>query len=215
MEPSHFDRRLKLLFLTRLISLCEHNYNLVELGPRGTGKNGLVTFYVLAVMQMKTRRVQIAGITPSWNAVWMRQVCRSLTDCEDGFLKEANHLIVDRDTSFRTMRDYLSQNTDTEVVLLPPKSRNLNAYMERWFRSLKSESLNRIIFFGKRSLERAVAEYAEHYQSERNHQGLQNSLIEPDQTTGTDNGTIDCRERLGGMLKYYHRLVNEIHHDPP
>ena len=65
MEPSHFDRRLKLLFLTRLISLCEHNYNLVELGPRGTGKNGLVTFYVLAVMQMKTRRVQIAGITPS------------------------------------------------------------------------------------------------------------------------------------------------------
>ena len=94
---------------------------------------------------------------------------------------------------------------DTEVVLLPQKSPNLNAYMERWFRSLKSESLNRIIFFGKRSLERAVAEYVEHYHAERNHQGLQNSLIEPDQTTGTDNGTIDCRERLGGMLKYYHR----------
>ena len=58
-------------------------------------KNGLVTFYVLVVMQMKTRRVQIAGITPSPNAVWRRQVCRSLTDCEDGFLKEANLLIVD------------------------------------------------------------------------------------------------------------------------
>jgi len=81
-----------------------------------------VTFYVLAVMHLKTRRVHVAGITPSPNAVWMRQVCRSLTDCEDGFLKDASHLIVDRDNSFLAMRDYLSQNTDTEVVLLPPKS---------------------------------------------------------------------------------------------
>lgn len=39
MEPSHFDRRLKLLFLIRLIPLCEQNYNLIELGPRGTGKS--------------------------------------------------------------------------------------------------------------------------------------------------------------------------------
>ena len=114
-------------------------------------------------------------------------------------------MIVDRDTSFRAMRDYLSQNTDTEVVLLPPKSPNLNAFMERWFRSLKSESLSRMIFFGKRSLERAVAEYVEHYHVERNHQGLENALIEPDEATGSENGTIDCRERLGGMLKYYHR----------
>jgi len=85
-------------------------------------RSGLVTFYVLAVMHLKTRRVHIAGITPSPNAAWMRQVCRSLTDCEDGFLKDASHLIVDRDTSFLAMRDFLSQNTDTEVVLLPPKS---------------------------------------------------------------------------------------------
>ena len=102
------------------------------------------------------------------------------------------------------MRDYLSQNTDTEVVLLPPKSPNLNAYMERWFRSLKSESLNRMIFFGKRSPERAVAEYVEHYQAERNHQGLNNDLLEPgDEIVHTAD--IACRERLGGMLKYYHR----------
>jgi putative transposase len=78
---------------------------------------------------------------------------------------------------------------------------------KRWFRSLKSESLSRMIFFGKRSLERAVAEYVEHYHVERNHQGLENALIEPDEATGSENGTIDCRERLGGMLKYYHRRV--------
>jgi transposase InsO family protein len=168
-------------------------------------KSGLVTFYVLAVMHLKTRRVHIAGITPSPNAVWLRQVCRSLTDCEDGFLKDASHLIVDRDSSFIAMREYISQNTDTEVVLLPPKSPNLNAYMERWFRSLKSESLNRIIFFGKRSLERAVAEYVAHYHAERNHQGLGNELIEPDEEVGSVAGKIECRERLGGLLKFYHR----------
>ncbi len=127
------------------------------------------------------------------------------SDCKDGFLKDASHLIVDRDTSFRTLRDYLSQNTDTEVVLLPPKSPNLNAFMERWFRSLKSECLNRMIFFGRRPLERAVTEYVEHYHTERNHQRLKNEVIEPGETTGSENGTIDCRERLGGMLKYYHR----------
>ena len=102
------------------------------------------------------------------------------------------------------MRDYLSQNTDTEVVLLPPKSPNRNAFMERWFRSLKSESLNRMIFFGKRSLERAVAEYVEHYHLERNHQGRNNGLIEPSDEIG-QTGDVACRERLGGLLKYYHR----------
>ena len=155
-------------------------------------------------MHLKTRRVHIAGITPTPNAVWMRQVCRSLTDCEDGFLKDASHLIVDRDTSFLAMREYLSQNTDTEVVLLPPKSPNLTAYMERWFRSLKSECLDRMIFFGKRSLERAVTEYVKHYHAERNHQGLNNGLIEPGDESG-HTGDVACRERLGGLLKYYHR----------
>jgi putative transposase len=84
-------------------------------------------------------------------------------------LKDASHLIMDRDTSFIAMREFLEQNTDTEVVLLPPKSPNLNAYMERWFRSLKSECLSGMIFFGRQSLENAVGEYVKHYHGERNH----------------------------------------------
>jgi putative transposase len=182
-------------------SLFATDFTSVEVWTR----SGLATFYVLAVMHLKTRRVHIAGITPSPNAVWMRQVCRSLTDCEDGFLKDASHLIVDRDTSFRAMRDYLSQNTDTEVVLLPPKSPNLNAFMDRWFRSLKSECLERMVFFGRRSLETAIRDYVEHYHTERNHQGLNNQLIEPASTVALQVGEIECYERLGGLLKYYRR----------
>ena len=82
-------------------------------------------------------------------------------------------------TNFLAMGDDVNQNTDTRIVWLFPKRPNLNAFMELWFQSLKSESLNRMIFFGKRSLERAVAEYVEHYHLEQNHQGLNNGLIEP------------------------------------
>ena len=181
-------------------SIFATDFTTVEVWTR----NGLVTFYVLAVMHLKTRRVHIAGIRPSPNATWMNQVFRDLTDCEDGFLKDATHLIVDRDASFIGLREFLEQNTDTQVVLLPPKSPNLNAYMERWFRNLKSECLDRMIFFDRQSLENPVRLYVEHYHAERNHQGLGNELIAP----GDDEaiaGRIECRERLGGMLKYYHR----------
>ena len=112
---------------------------------------------------------------------------------------------MDRDTSFIAMRDFLEQNTDTEVALLPPKSANLNAYMERWFRSLKSECLHRLVFFGQRSLERSVTHFVQHDHGERNHQGLSNQLIDPEKGVGAVAGKIECRERLGGMLKYYHR----------
>ncbi|MEO2034163.1 MAG: integrase core domain-containing protein, partial [Planctomycetaceae bacterium] len=88
-----------------------------------------------------------------------------------------------------------------------PKSPNLNAYMERWFRSLKSECLHRMVFFGQRSLERGVTNFVHHYHGERNHQGLGNKLIDSEKGVGAVAGKIECRERLGGMLKYYHRRV--------
>ena len=109
-------------------------------------RNGLVTFYVLAVMHLKTKRVHMAGITSSPNTRRMKRVCRHLTICEDGFLKDARHLIVDRDTESIATPDILGQNTGTGVVVPPPKSPNLNACMERWFRSLKSAGLDRMIF---------------------------------------------------------------------
>ena len=129
--------------------------------------------------------------------VFIRSAGRNLID--------ASHLMVDRDTSFIAMRDFFGQNTGTEVVLLPPKSPNLNAYMERWFRRLKTECLDRMVFFGRKSLENAVREYVEHYHTEQNHQGLDNELSEPSEDAASCYGRIECRERLGGMLKFYHR----------
>ncbi|MCP4174173.1 MAG: transposase [Fuerstiella sp.] len=80
----------------------------------------------------------------------------------------------------------------------------MNAYMERWFRSLKSECLDRMIFFGRKSLENAVHEYVQHYHGERNHQGLGNEVIEPVDAAAAA-GKIGCLERPGGMLKCHHQ----------
>jgi len=77
--------------------------------------------------------------------------------------------------------------------------------MERWFRSLKSECLERMIFFGRNSFENAVREHLEHEHAERNHQGLGDELIELGEDLGFIAGHIACREGLGVMPKFYHR----------
>ena len=93
------------------------------------------------------------------------------------------------------------------VVQLPPRSPNLNAYAERFVRSIKDECLNRMIFFGERSLRKATREYAAHYHRERNHQGLDNRLIEPPDRAESGSSAIKCSQRLGGMLRFYHRAA--------
>jgi hypothetical protein len=62
-----------------------------------------------------------------------------------------------------------------------------------------------MIFFGRESLERAISQYVAYYDGERNHQGLSNQIIDPEDNVGAIAGKIECRERLGRMLKYYHR----------
>ena len=87
---------------------------------------------------------------------------------------------------------------------LPPRSAKLNAYAERFVRSIKESCLNRLILFGEQSLRRAIREFVTHYHYERNHQGLSNRLIVPNSNLQTA-GSICRRERLGGMLNYYYR----------
>jgi putative transposase len=168
-------------------------------------KGGLVTFYVLFVIDLATRRVKIAGITPHPNEAWMRQMACNLTDAMDGALLGKKFLIMDRDTKFCAKFKEVLLGEGVEPVVLPPKSPNLNAYAERFVRSIKEECLNRLIFFGERTLRNAIAQFVDHYHAERNHQALGNKLIDPGESVGSARGKIVCYERLGGMLKYYHR----------
>jgi putative transposase len=168
-------------------------------------KGGLVTYYLLFVMELKTRRVHLAGCSTTLGDDFMKQIARNLTDPFDGFLGQIRYLLMDRDSNFSLGFRTILQDAGAEPVRLPPKSPNLNAHLERFHLSIKSECLSRMIFFGDKLLRNAVRQYLEHYHAERNHQSLDNRIIEPGEEVGRCEGKIECRERLGGMLKYYHR----------
>jgi transposase InsO family protein len=115
-------------------------------------------------------------------------VARNLTDLESGTLRAKQYLIIDRDSKYTDQFRRLMRDSGTRVIRLPPRSPNLNAYAERFVRSIKEECLNRMIFVGQGSLRRAVAEYMLHYHRERNHQGLRNRLILPIAATTRERG---------------------------
>ena len=135
----------------------------------------------------------------------MKQIARNLTDPFDGFLLGKQYVLMDRDGKFcPAFRNILKQE-GAAPLLLPPRSPDLNSFIERFMNSIKSEALSRMIFFGEKSLRRAVTAFLKHYHGERNHQGLDNQIIEPGDEVGQVVGNIECRERLSGMLRYYYR----------
>ena len=167
--------------------------------------HGLVTYYVLVVIELATRRVHVAGITPHPTAAFMQQCARQLTDPCDGFLRGKRYLIHDRDTKLTQAFDALLKDSGVEPILLPPRSPNLNAHCERFVRSIKEEALEQMIMLGERSLYHVIHAYLASYQTERNHQGLDHRLIAPEGAVGCQTGHVVRRERLGGLLSYYHR----------
>jgi transposase InsO family protein len=166
---------------------------------------GLVRYFVLFILDLQTRRVEIAGIAQQPDGEWMKQIARNLTDCDEGFLNESRTLIHDRDPLFTNAFRELLKSSGVKTVKLPARSPNVNAYAERFVRSIKSECLGQIIPLGERHLRNAVKEYTDHYHFERNHQGLDNELIEKPRDEPYVDGDVDCRERLAGILNYYHR----------
>jgi putative transposase len=164
---------------------------------------GLIRCFVFFIIDLKTRRVKIAGIVPQPNDRWMFQVARNLTDAYDGFLMGSRYLIHDRDPLFTEQFRAILNVSGVKTVKLPAQSPDLNAFAERFVRSIKEECRSQIIPLGERHLRMALTEYTEHYHLERNHQGLGNELIEP--LDETEQGRVACRERLGGVLKYYYR----------
>jgi transposase InsO family protein len=167
---------------------------------------GLVTYYVLFFLHLGSRKIHVAGVTPHPNEAWMVQVARNVTMEEWGCLAPGHSLIHDRDAKFCPAFQQLIDAAGVERVVLPPQSPNLNAYAERWVRSVKEECLSRLILFGEASLCHALTQYVQHFHHERNHQGKGNVLLFP--AVSQDIAPADpirCRERLGGLLKYYER----------
>jgi putative transposase len=121
---------------------------------------------------------------------------------ERKLVAEKGHTFSGYDTqSFRA----IIASGGVKPLALPARSPNLNAYAERWVRSVKDECLSKVLLFGERSLRRALSEYVKHYHAERNHQGKGNVLLFPRDADIRHAQTMQCRERLGGLLRYYHQ----------
>lgn len=166
---------------------------------------GPVTFYVVFVMELSNRKVQIAGITPNPNDAFMIQVARNLTHDFGGSLQGKRFLIIDRDNKYYPGFIKIIEDSGIRPVRTPVKVPNCNAYAEKFVRSIKYECLSCMIFLDVRSHERTIMNYIEHYHGERNHQGIGNRLIYPMTKIARGSGKIRCRERLGGLLQYNFR----------
>jgi putative transposase len=167
---------------------------------------GLVTYYVLFFIHLGSRRVHMAGVTPHPDQCWMMQVARNVTMADWGFLEPGQYLIHDRDGKFCPAFQRIIDAVGVQRVVLPPRSPNLKAYAERWVRSVKDEVLSRLILLSEHSLRHALTQYEVHYHTERPHQGKGNAILLPAAAPeGAPKGPVRCRERLGGLLKYYHR----------
>lgn len=119
-------------------------------------------------------------------------------------LEPGQHLIHDRDGKFCPAFQRTLDEAGVKRVSLPARSPNVNAYAERWVRSVKEEALSRLILFGERSLQHALSEFDVHYHQERPHQGKGNVRLRPAANHDQDRKhPVQCRERLGGLLKYY------------
>ena len=166
---------------------------------------GLVTYYVLFFLHLETRRITIAGITRHPDGEWMEQIARTATQESWGYLSRCRYALHDRDKKFcASFRSALAA-AGVKPIMLPAKSPNLNAYAERWVRSVKQECLSKLVLFGEGSLQRGLNEYTAHYHLERNHQGKDNRLLTP--LAVSKGRKIHCHQRLGGLLKFYARAA--------
>jgi len=167
----------------------------------------LVTYYVLFFVHLGTRKVHLAGITPHPTGEWMSQVARNLTMEGSGFLRKSWWVLHDRGGQFCPAFLKVLKEAGVHTLRLPYRSPNMNAFAERWVRSVKEECLSKLILVGEPMLRGALREYVEHYHRERPHQGVGNVILFPEtnQSRGSPKGRIVRKSRLGGLLNYYHR----------
>src|SRR5215510_9320395 len=158
---------------------------------------GLATYYVLFFIHLESRRVDIAGITIHPDELWMQQMARNVTMEGCGILRDCRYLLHDRDTKYTQSFRAIIASGQVEPLTLPARCPNL---VGEGGVLVQGDPL------GECSLRRALNEYVEHYHAERNHQGKSNVLLFPrDTDIRREPQPVQCRERLGGHLRYYHQ----------
>jgi len=135
----------------------------------------------------------------------MEQVARTATQESWGYLNRCRYVLHDRDKKFCAAFRSVLTAAGVKPIVLPAKSPNLNAFAERWVRSVRRECLSKLVLLGEGPLWRTLNEFTAHYHLERNHQGKGNVLLTP--SLENRGRRIHCHQRLGGLLKFYARAA--------
>jgi transposase InsO family protein len=181
--------------------LDNHVHNLVSVDFFTVTTVTFRVLFVFVVLAHDRRRVVHFNVTDSPSARWTAQQMVEAFPWGTA----PRYLLRDRDGVYGREFCNRVEHMGIKEVKTAARSPWQNAHCERFVRSIKSECLEKMIFFDERSLLRAAASFVDHYHEERNHQGLDNQLIDPTQDVGHADGEIQCRERLGRILRYYFR----------
>jgi len=164
-----------------------------------------VTYDLLFVIDLASRGVHLAGGATNPTADGIKQIARNLTDPLDGFPRDKRYLLMHRDSKCGEAFRHLLEQAGVHCVRLPARSPNRTPHIERCMRTLKEECLDRMILFVENFLQKATHQFLAHDHRERNHQGMDNRILDAGEEVGQLQGEIRCRQRLGGMLRSYDR----------
>jgi len=175
------------------------------LSVKSVTHKGLIDLYVLFFIHIDSRQVFVSNATAHPDAQWTEQQARNFCIHLDEQGLKATHLLRDRDRKFTEKFDAIMKSQGAKVQRLPVRSPNLNAHAERWIQSLKNECLAHFLIFGRKHLDYLVHEFVDYYHRFRPHQGKGNELLLTPNSPPPTEGKVVCEERLGGLLKHYHR----------
>jgi putative transposase len=168
----------------------------------------LTRLYVAFVIEHGTRHVHMLGVTRFPTAAWATQLARELTadlaDAGCGF----THLIRDGDSKFTAVFDAVFTACGIEVVATAPQAPRMNSYAERFVRTARAECTDRMLIVGERHARVIMAEYIDHYNTGRSHQGYGLGLRAPDDPPNVIPfpalpHQIRRRQLLGGLINEY------------
>jgi hypothetical protein len=163
----------------------------------------LQTIYVLFFIELGSRQVCIAGISPNPNEIWITQQARQLIWELQENDSSSRFLIHDNDRKFTKAFNAIFESEGIHVIHTPFHAPNANAYAERWVRTIRKECLDHILILNTNHLDRVLSEFSDYYNSSRPHQGINQQTPIPYSTSPI--GTIHRRKILGGIINDYYR----------
>jgi len=169
---------------------------ITSLGPK--------MFFVLFFINIKTRKVYVAGATRFPDQEWVNKQTKNVLPLLGGGKNGKKLLIRDRDKKFSGRFDELFKNIGFTVQKNPFMSPNMNSYAESWVSTIKRECLNHFIVFGERHLRYLISEYVKHYNENRPHSAMNNMPLEETKIHKGNTGIIRCQSKLGGIIRHYY-----------